>query len=161
VADDPGLRQHSERLRRLLRRLSALLDETDSALEAAASEAPTAGGLRRLDRLRGELAESVEGFLEQNTAFLDYTREQVRKIEESKRQTAMPKQRTTPARDHAQIQALSEQLALELRLERVDRAIKEVLDFLSDTEFFAANASVGRRRRLRALQNAIEKALPK
>jgi len=61
----------------------------------------------------------------------------------------------------ARIQELSEVLTLTLRLERVDKAIKELLDFLSDSEFFAANASTGRRRRLRTLQNAIDKALQK
>jgi hypothetical protein len=48
-----------------------------------------------------------------------------------------------------------------MRLQRVDSAIKELLDFLADADFFAANASTGRRRRLRSLQNAIEKALEK
>ena len=53
------------------------------------------------------------------------------------------------------------ELTRDLRLERVDNAIKELLDFLSDADFFAANASTGRKRRLRALQNAIEGALQK
>jgi hypothetical protein len=64
-------------------------------------------------------------------------------------------------RDEARIQELSEQLTTDLRLKRIDNARKELLDFLSDAEFFAAYASTGRRRRLRSLQNAIDQARQK
>ena len=73
----------------------------------------------------------------------------------------MSEKSTRAPRDDARIQKLSEDLTRDLRLQRVDGAIKELLDFLSDAEFFAANASTGRKRKLRALGNAIEKALVK
>jgi hypothetical protein len=73
----------------------------------------------------------------------------------------MSEKRTRAPRDDARLQKLSDDLTRDLRLERVDNAIKELLDFLSDADFFAANASTGRKRRLRALQNAIEAALQK
>ena len=59
----------------------------------------------------------------------------------------------------ADIESLSQELNTTLRVERVDEAIKELLAFIEDDAFFAANSPVGRRRRLRSLQNAIEKAL--
>jgi hypothetical protein len=160
VEDDAGFRKRRERLRRLLRRVEALLGETDTALEAMTSEAPNVTGLGRLERLRSRLEASVQDYLLESTAILEYTREQVRKIDEANRKAAaMTEQRSSPARDQARIQKLSEEFSRELRLDRVDAAIKELLNFLSDADFFAANASTGRRRRLRALQNAIDKAL--
>jgi hypothetical protein len=125
------------------------------------SAEPTADSVRQLDRLLVELQRSVKDYLAQNAALLDYVREHVRKIEEANQKASMAEKRSTPPRNDAQIQELSEMLATELRLERVDSAIKELLDFLSDADFFAANATTGRRRRLRALQNAIDKALQK
>jgi hypothetical protein len=107
------------------------------------------------------LAASLEDYLQQNAALLDYTREQLRKIEEANRRTTMADKRSQTARNDARILEVSEELTTKLRLERVDGAIKELLDFLSDTDFFAANASQGRRRRLKTLSNAIEKALQK
>jgi hypothetical protein len=66
-----------------------------------------------------------------------------------------------PRKRQAEIEALSEELNTTLRLERADDAIKELLSFLADAGFYAANATTGRERRLRQLQNAIEKALAK
>jgi hypothetical protein len=158
---DPGIRKHREDLRRLLRQLEAVLGQSDTTLDAMTSAEPTADSVRELDRLRVELEQSVKDYLAQNMALLDYIREHVRKIEDANQKASMAEKRSTPPRNDAQIQELSEKLATELRLERVDSAIKELLDFLSDADFFAANATTGRRRRLRALQNAIDKALQK
>jgi hypothetical protein len=161
VINDPELRKHSERLRRTLRKVEALLGQTETTLDALTSQAPDDAGVARLDRLRAQLEDVVRDYLNQNAAFLEYSRERVRKIEETNRRAAMAEQRSGPARDQARIQELSEELTRDLRLGRVDAAIKELLDFLSDPDFFAANASTGRRRRLRSLQNAIAKALEK
>jgi len=161
VETDPEVRKRKERLKRVLQKLEALLSQTDSTLDAVTAGTPAAGDIRELDRLRGQLAESVKDYLDQNGDFLDYIREQARKIEDANRKAAMSEQRSRPARDDARLQKLSDDLTRDLRLERVDNAIKELLDFLSDPDFFAANASTGRRRRLRALQNAIEGALKK
>ena len=159
MEDDPGFRKHTGRLKRLLRKVEALLDETDTALDALTSDTPTTARLGQLGRLRSKLEESLQEYLDQNTSLLDYTRGQFRKIEEANTRADMAKQRSGPVRDEARIQELSQELTTKLRLERIDSAIKELLDLLSDADFFAANASTGRRRRLRTLQNAIDKAL--
>jgi hypothetical protein len=148
-------------LKRVLQSLEALLSQTDSTLDAVTATTPAAEDLRELDRLRSRLAESARDYIDQNAAFLDYLREQARKIEDAKQKATMSEKRTRPARDDARLQKLSDELTRDLRLERIDNAIKELLDFLSDADFFAGNASTGRRRRLRALQNAIESALRK
>jgi hypothetical protein len=161
VDGDPEVRKRREGLRRVLHKLQALLDESDSAVDALASEAASDRRLAELERLRGEVAGSAQEYLEQQASFSEYVREQLRMIEEAKAAAAMSEKRTRAPRDDARIQKLSEDLTRDLRLQRVDGAIKELLDFLSDAEFFAANASVGRKRKLRSLQNAIEKALEK
>ena len=161
MEEDPGFRKRRERLRLLLHKIESLLGETDNALDVVASEAPTRSGIGQIDRLRGQLELTVRDYLDQNTAFLEYLREQASKIQEANRKAAMAEKGPRPARNQAGIKELSDQLMTDLRLERVDNAIKELLDFLADGDFFAANASTGRRRRLRSLQNAIEKALQK
>jgi hypothetical protein len=159
VEDDAELRERAERLRDLLRKVEALLGQTDMALEAI--EMPTVENVEEMDRLRGKFSQSVQDYMEQNNAFLGHMRDEVRKIEEANRKAAMSEKRPKATRDDDRIQKVSEQLSRDLRLERIDAAIKELLDFLADVEFFAANASTGRKRRLRSLQNAIEKALQK
>lgn len=155
---EPDLRRQGERLRHLRASLEEILGRTDDAIGRLASEEATPASVLQLERLRGELEKTVQDYVVQAGAFADQMREYLSKIEEAKR---MAEQSPKPARNQARIQELSEKLARDLRLERVDNAIKELLDFLSDTEFFAANASTGRRRRLRSLQNAIDKALEK
>jgi len=141
--------------------MEALLGNTATSLDELGSRAPTAASVRQLDSLQARFVEAAKAYLDQNTALLDYVRERAQQIEESNRRTAMSEQRRKPGRDEARIQALSEELTRDLRLQRVDGAIKELLEFLTDEEFFAANASTGRKRRLRTLQNAIDNALPK
>lgn len=63
------------------------------------------------------------------------------------------------SKKQAEVEAISEELNTTLRLGRADEAIKELLAFVEDGDFFARNASTGRRRRLRSLQNALAKAL--
>ena len=141
--------------------MEALLGQTATALDALTSQPPTETTLRQLDRLRARLEEAVENYMNRNTSLLDSMREQARRIEEESRRAAMSEKRSRPATDQDRIQELSEELTKNLRLERIDAAIKELLDFLSDDEFYAVNAFTGRRRRLRTLQNALEKALAK
>ncbi|HEX5139997.1 MAG TPA: hypothetical protein VFX19_03570 [Dehalococcoidia bacterium] len=157
---DPQFRKHQQSLKRLLGRVEKALGETATALDAIASEAPAAT-MRQQDRLQSQLAQSLTDYLHESGAFMEYLREHERRIEEARRSAAMSEKRTKQPRDDARIQELSEALTSDMRLQRVDSAIKELLDFLSDADFFAANASTGRRRRLRSLQNAIEKALEK
>jgi hypothetical protein len=122
------------------------------------SQPRTAASVRQLDRLRAQFDQAVSAYLDQNAAFLGYVREQAQMIEETNRRAAMSERRSRPPRSEARIQELSDELSRDLRLQRIDGAIKELLDFLSDEDLFSANASTGRRRRLRALQNAIDKA---
>lgn len=161
VEADPGLRDRGERLKRLHQTVEALLNESGTILSSITSQGSPDVSLIQMDRNSAKLAEAVQEYREQSASFLDYLREQARKIEESNRKAAMAEKRSGTQRDQAKIQELSEELTRDLRLERVDKAMKELLDFLSDDEFFAENASTGRRRRLRTLQNAINKALEK
>jgi len=161
LVSGPDFRKQRDALRRSLREMEGLLGQTATALDALTSQPPTPATVRQLDRLRARLEESVENYLNRSTGLLDSMREQARRIEEERRRAAMAEKRSRPARDQARIQELSEELTTNLRLERIDAAIKELLDFLSDEEFYAANASTGRRRRMRSLQNALEKALAK
>jgi hypothetical protein len=158
---DPQFRKHQQSLKRLLGRVEKALGETATALDAIASEAPGAATMREQDRVQSQLAQSLTDYLAESGAFMEYLREHERRIEDARRSAAMSEKRTKQPRDDARIQELSEALTSDMRLQRVDSAIKELLDFLADADFFAANASTGRRRRLRSLQNAIEKALEK
>jgi hypothetical protein len=161
LASEIDFRKQRDGLTRALRDMEALLGQTATALDALTAQPPSAATILQLDRLRARLEEAVETYLRRNTHLLDSMREQARRIEEESRRAAMTDKRSRPAKDEARIQELSEELTRNLRLERIDAAIKELLDFLSDDEFYAANASTGRRRRMRSLQNALEKALAK
>jgi phage shock protein A len=161
LEEDPGFRRQRERLRRIHRQLEAVLGEADSALDAVAADDSSASSIGRLNRLRANLDKLVQDYLVQHTTFLDYVHEHARKIEETNRRAAMANRGRTPERNQARIEQLSKDLTRDLRLERIDAAMKELLEFLADADFFAAHASTGRRRRLRTLQNAIDKALQK
>jgi len=159
---ETGVRKRREDLRRVLRKLEVLLAQSDTLVDELAAAAPTGKDLAALERLRVDVAQSAKEYIDQQAAFSEYVQGQLRMIEEARAAAAMPKKTAkTGTRDEARIQELSETLTRDLRLQRVDGAIKELLDFLSDAEFFAANASTGRKRKLRTLQNAIEKALEK
>jgi hypothetical protein len=160
LEDDPGFRRQRERLRRLLQKVGLLLGESDTTLEGFAGDA-NAARMVQIDRLRVRLERAMRDYVSESAAFLDYVRERARKIDEANRKAAMTETRPAARRNEARIQKLSAELTRDLRLERVDAAIKELLDFLSDAEFFAANATTGRKRRLRALQKAIDQALEK
>lgn len=160
VDAETEVRKRREGLRRVLQKLQALLEKSDSEVDALTS-GPSDKRLAELERLRVEVAGSAKEYLDQQEALSEYVREKLRMIEEAKAAAAMSEQSSKAPRDEARIQKLSEDLTRDLRLQRVDGAIKELMDFLSDAEFFAANASTGRKRKLRGLQNAIEKALEK
>jgi hypothetical protein len=161
VEGDTEVQRRQEGLKRVLQGLEALLGVADDALGQAGA-LPADTSLVQLDRLRSQLTDNVQAYLDEQAAFSDYVRERMRMIEEATAQAAMSeKPAKSKARDAERIQKLSEELTRDLRLQRVDAAIKELLDFLSDAEFFAAQATTGRRRKLRTLQNAIEKALEK
>ena len=159
--NDAGFQTRRDRLRQAVRDFQALLGDANSALDVIALDSLSETSLRRFEALSSELETMARGYADQSSAFLHYLGEQATKIEEAKKKAAMAKKSPAPARDQAKIQQLSEQLTRDLRLERIDEAIKELLGFLSDADFFEANASTGRRRRLRTLQNAIDKALQK
>ncbi len=143
-----------------LETLLGLRSQLDAIAGSAASQSPSPEDVSKLAKLGGELDQLSRSYLEQLAAFAEQRRRM--EEEEAARKKAMPEKRTpTAKRDDAQIQKLSEELSTGLRLDRVDAALKELLDFLGDAEFFAANASIGRKRRLRTLQNAIETALQK
>jgi hypothetical protein len=131
--------------------------ETEAILDRLASEPPTVTSAARLEELRRELESLIQDNLGQVRTFVRY----MSRVQEESRRAAMAENRSRPERNRAEVQQLSDQLSTELRLERVDGAIKELLGFLADAPFFTANASTGRRRRLRTLQKAIEDALQK
>jgi hypothetical protein len=158
---DAEVRRRREGLSRVLRKLQALLDESEREFDALTSGEPSEKRLAELERLRVDVAGSAKEYLDEQEAYSEYVREQLRKIEEARAAATMPEKSSKAPRDEARIQQMSEDLMRDLRLQRVDAAIKELMDFLSDAEFFAANASTGRKRKLRALGNAIEKALEK
>ena len=161
MEDDREVQRRRESLKRVLQSLEGLLEVAGDALDQAGA-APSGDSLEQLERLRSLLTDNVQVYLDGQAAFSDHVRERMRKIEEATAEAAMSeKPAKSRTRDAERIQKLSEELTRDLRLQRVDSAIKELMDFLSDAEFFAANATTGRRRKLRMLQNTIEKALEK
>jgi hypothetical protein len=143
---------------RFQQRLEEIRARMDAILKGAESQMPAAADIAQLDSLGGELERLFLDNLKQFTTFV----EDMRKIvEEANRRAVIVEKRSSPRQSQAKIQELSEELTRELRLDRIDSAIKELLDFLADADFFAAHASTGRRRRLRTLQNALGKALEK
>ena len=155
-SEDPDgeLKAHKQ-FRQALAELRARFAGT---LESVESQPPTVAEVASLAGLGADLGRLADAYLDQLNTFADRKR---RIEEEASVKRVMAEKRSTSPRDEVQIQKLSQELTTGLRLERVDAAIKELLDFLDDTDFFTENASTGRRRRLRTLQNAIEKALQK
>jgi hypothetical protein len=153
------LRQFKQREERFYGRLSQLRRETNRVLAALARRVPEEADIARLQELAAERAKLFEEYSAQAGAFVEH----VVNVEKSIiRRPAMPEQRRPrPSRSQAKIEELSEELTTKLRLERIDDAVKEVLAFIEDRDFFAANATTARRRRLRSLQTAIEAALVK
>src|SRR6266498_3797431 len=137
---DKAFRQYKDRQERFHERLRDIRVRTNSVLERLEHEMPSSVNAAQLDGLRRELERLFQDNLEQAGTFIEY----LRKLEESNRRTVMAEKRPSPQRNQAQIEQLSEELTIKLRLERVDNAIKELLDFLADSEFFAANAAIGR-----------------
>jgi len=157
MESDEVFRRYRERRKRLQEQLDRIRVEMDSILAAMEREMPAAASAAALEGLRREGERLSQEYLEQTGSFIQY----LLKLEEARREAEVAEKPSRPSRSQAEIQQLSEELSTNLRLERVDDAIKELLDYLADAEFFAANAPTGRRRRLRSLQNAIEKALAK
>jgi hypothetical protein len=155
---DGVIQQFKEHRDRIHTRLEELRRQTDALLEELTQRSPTAADAAELERIRGRPKELLQDYFVETSALIEH----VARVIESNRRSEMAEKSerpARPARNQAQIQKLSEELTTQLRMERVDGAIKELLDFLADSEFFAANATTGRRRRLRSLQNGIEKAL--
>lgn len=152
---EPVLREYLEGQRRFYERLEEIRIRTGSILAGLEQRLPSVADTEQLDAMRGEREKLFQDHQLQAGALIEH----LRKLEQSNRRSAVAEKRTRPQRSQAQIEKLSEELTTKLRLERVDDAMKELLDFLADAEFFAASATTGRRRRLRAVQNAIEKAL--
>jgi hypothetical protein len=157
MESDEVFREYRERQRRLQERMEEVRVQTDAILEAMAQEVPAVASATALDALRREGERLAQEYMARTGSFIEYLRE----LEKARREAEVAEKPSRPPRSQANIEQLSKELSTNLRLERVDDAIKELLDFLADAEFFAANASTGRKRRLRSLQNALEKALAK
>jgi hypothetical protein len=169
MAPDSNIDEYVERQESLQGRLDEIGATLHGLLAASPGDDPGSAAAQ-IEALLREQEQSFRDSRQHAIAFVAQLRkleagrkrEEARKLaEEQARETepAMTEKRSSPPRDQARIEKLSEELSLNLRLERVDDAIKEVLSFIADTEFFAANASTGRKRRLRSLENAIHKAL--
>ena len=135
--------------------LASLRAEFSAISQRVESAAPSVEEVSSLAKIGIELDRVSSAYGDQLKVFA----EQKRRIEEAEQK--LMAQKKPVARDDDKIQKLSEELTTGLRLQRVDAAIKELLDFLADTEFFPPNASIGRKRKLRTLQTAIEQALEK
>jgi hypothetical protein len=152
---DPELRRYKSRRDRLYRRLTANGSQIDALLASLQENLPTSSDAVRLEALGKERATLLQDYLEQAATITEY----IVRLQDENRRSKMTTQRTKAPRSQAKIEELSQELTTNLRLERVDDAIKALLDFLADSEFFTANATTGRRRKLRTLQNALAKAL--
>jgi hypothetical protein len=155
MESDSAFRRYRERSERLDKRLAEINSQTNAILKSLGQSAPNASAVARLQVLRDRRAQLFRDYLEHADAFTAYLIEQ----EATNRRSVMTAKRPKAPRSQAQIEKVSAELTTNLRLERVDDAIKELLAFLEDTDFFSQNAPAGRRRRLRTLQGAIEKAL--
>jgi hypothetical protein len=149
------LRRYKERLARIDERLTEIRSKTEALLESLELGLPTAADVARLKSLRSARQRLFQEYLEGTDAFIQYVIE----LEESNRRSAMTTERPRSSRSQAKIEELSQELTANLRLQRVDEAIKELLSFLADTDFFGQNATTARRRRLRTLQRALEQTL--
>jgi hypothetical protein len=149
------LRRYKERLARINERLTEIRSKTEALLESLEQGLPTAADVARLKSLQSARQRLFQEYLEGTDAFIQYIIE----LEESNRRSAMTTKRPRSSRSQAKIEELSQELTTNLRLQRVDEAIKELLSFLADTDFFGQNATTARRRRLRTLQRALEQAL--
>jgi hypothetical protein len=154
---DKVFRQYRDRQGRFHARIEEIRARTNSILEGLEHQMPSEAIAAQLDGLRRELERLFRDNLEQAGTFIEH----LRNVKESNRRSQVAEKRSAPQQSQSQIKELSEELNTNLRLDRIDKATKELLDFLADAEFFAANSPTGRRRRLRTLQNAIEKSLQK
>jgi hypothetical protein len=155
MEEDARLREHIEAQRRSQERMEALRVQIDALIATLTEGTAHASDAEALAELLAERERVAKEQREQGSAFVRYVRE----IEEAKRRSAMAERRPPTPRSQERIERISEELTTKLRLDRVDDAIKELLAFLADAEFFAANIPTGRRRRLKSLQTAIESAL--
>jgi hypothetical protein len=156
LESDPALRQFKQRQERFHQRLNEIRQESDAVLAALEERPPTVTDAAHLERLRDKREKLFTDYLEQTASFSQY----LRQVQATNRRTKMVEKRSAPPRrSQAKIEELSQELTTKLRLERVDEAIKELLDFLADPDFFPPNATSGRKRKLRTLQNAIDQAL--
>jgi hypothetical protein len=141
-------------------RLTALRTQTEALLGELEGRPPGTTDAEQLSRLFRERDRVLQEQRELESAFV----KQLRELEEANRRAAAmaekpaPKRASTP-RSQEKIEKLSGELSTNLRLDRVDNAIKELMSFLADTDFFAANVPVGRKRRLKALETALQGAL--
>ena len=158
---ESAFREYLEAQRRFHERLVELDRQTEPALASFAQGAASSAEIALLDGLVSERRKLFEEYQAKADALVEFLRrveQESRKSEQESRKKMAEKRARTP-RSRADIEKLSEELTSKLRTDRIDDAIKELLAFLSDAEFFAANATTGRRRRLRSLQNAIQGAL--
>ena len=159
---NPAFSQYLESQRRFQARLNELGRQTEELLEGVAGGTATAADVATLDALVSERRKLFEEYQSQAGTLVEYLRkleQETRKAEQENRKTKMAEKRAKAPASQADIEKLSEELSTKLRTDRIDNAMKEILAFLGDADFFAANATVGRKRRLRQVQKAIEGAL--
>ena len=162
MAPDSTFSEYIEAQRRFHERLNELGAQTESVLASIEAGMASTSDVAMLDGLVSERRKLFEEYQAQAGVLVQQVRkleQEARKAEQESKKTKMAEKRTPTPRSQADIAKLSEELTTKLRTDRIDEAMKELLAFLADADFFAANATVGRKRRLRSLQNAIEKAL--
>ena len=137
---DQAFLRYREHEGRFQRRLAEIRAETDATLREIGSRTPDAADAAHLTVLRAEL----EGPFQENLNHTGAVIDSVLTLEEANRRaTAMTEKSPGPQRGQAQIQELSEELSKSLRLDRIDSAIKEFLEFLADTDFLRQTLQQG------------------
>ena len=162
MAPDSAFREYIDAQRRFHERLNELRLQTESVLASLEEGNASTADVALLDGLVSERRRLFEEYQAQAGILVQQVRkleQDARKAEQESKKSKMPEKRTQTPRSQADIAKLSEELTTKLRTDRIDEAMKELMAFLADDEFYAANATTGRKRRLRTLQNAIEKAL--
>ena len=157
-----NIHDYLEAQRRFQERLAELSRQTEAVLAGLEEGSLATSEISRLDSLLAERRKLFEEYQEQSGSLVQNLRrleQEQRRAEQANREAKMAEKRAKTPRSEEDIARLSEELTTKLRTDRIDDAIKELLAFLEDAEFYAANATTARKRRLRTLQKALETAL--
>src|SRR5688572_9880567 len=128
MESDQVFRRFKERQARFYEQLERLRRQSDSIIDSLQSRGPSAVPAQQLVGLSGE----QERLLQEYAGHVSTFAEHLIKVQESEREAEVTQKRPAAPSNQAQIDKLSAQLTTELRLERVDDAIKELLAFLAD-----------------------------